>query len=95
MSQDRPRYSVSSSDAAKNFGALADRVRSEGVEYVVERSGTPIVRILPAARRGCTLGELAALLRSPAGLDPQYGKAVKAAVAAGNRPAVPRDPWAR
>jgi antitoxin (DNA-binding transcriptional repressor) of toxin-antitoxin stability system len=95
MSEDRPRYSVSSSDAAKNFGALADRVRSAGVEYVVERSGTPIVRILPAAPRPCTLGELAALLRSADGLDPQYVKAVKAGVAAGNRPAVPRDPWER
>jgi prevent-host-death family protein len=95
MSEDRPKYSISSSDAAKNFGALADRVRTEGVEYVVERSGTPIVRILPAARRGGTLGELAALLRPAPGLDPQFAKAVKSGVAAANRPAVPRDPWER
>jgi prevent-host-death family protein len=94
MAEDRARYAVSASEAAKNFGALADRVRSEGVEYVVERSGTPIVRILPA-RRTSTFRELAALLRSLEGLDPQYVKAVKSGVAAANRPAVPRDPWAR
>jgi prevent-host-death family protein len=94
MSEERVRYTVSASEAAKNFGALADRVRSEGAEYIVERSGTPIVRILPA-RRTSTLGDLAALLRSLEGLDPKYRKAVKSGVAAANRPAVPRDPWAR
>jgi prevent-host-death family protein len=94
MSEERARYAVSASEAAKNFGALADRVRSEGVEYIVERSGTPIVRILPARRRS-TLRDLTAALRSLAGLDPQYVKAVKSGVAAANRPAVPRDPWAR
>jgi prevent-host-death family protein len=95
MSEDRVPYAVSASEAAKNFGALADRVRSEGVEYIVERSGTPIVRILPATRRTSTLRELAAALRSPDGLPPQYVKAVKSGVAAANRPVVPRDPWAR
>ncbi len=95
MSEDRPAHTVSSSDAAKNFGALADRVRSEGVEYVVERSGTPIVRILPANRRRCTLRDLASLVGAGAGLDPAYLKSVEAGVAAGNRPVIPRDPWAR
>jgi hypothetical protein len=52
------------------------------------------VRILPA-RRTSTLGDLAAVLRSLEGLDPKYLKAVKSGVAAANRPAVPRDPWAR
>jgi hypothetical protein len=41
------------------------------------------------------LRELAAALRSPDGLPPQYVKAVKSGVAAANRPVVPRDPWAR
>ena len=93
MSGTRPRYTVPASEAAKNFGALADRVRSEGVEYVVERSGTPIVRISPVPRKRSTLGDLAAAIGGQLGAE--YARQVKAGVSAGNRPAVPRDPWAR
>jgi len=30
---------VSASEAAKNFGALVDRVREERAEYIIERAG--------------------------------------------------------
>lgn len=58
-------------EAAKNFGALIDRVRESGATYQVESRGQVVAQIGPARRR-CTLGDLQALLargpRAPADL---------------------------
>lgn len=86
---------VSASEAAKNFGALVDRVRSERAVYVVERGGAPVVRIEPVETVRCTLGDLAAWLRSREPLDPRYLDEVERVVAAFNDPAVPGNPWER
>lgn len=86
---------VSASEAAKNFGALVDRVRSERAVYVVERAGTPVVRIEPAETVRCTLGDLAGWLRSREPLDARYLDEVERVVAAFNEPAVPGDQWER
>jgi antitoxin (DNA-binding transcriptional repressor) of toxin-antitoxin stability system len=87
-----PNY-VSATDAAKNFGALVNRVREARVEYVVERKGHPIVRVSPVAARGCTVAELAAWLRARRELPGEYLEAVRDHVKTVNRPRVPDARW--
>jgi antitoxin (DNA-binding transcriptional repressor) of toxin-antitoxin stability system len=87
------RRTVSATAAAKTFGGLIDRVREERAEYMVERGGTPVARIVPIGATSCTLAELADLLERRTDLDPAYLDEVEAGVKAWNRPAVPGDPW--
>ena len=85
---------VSASYAAKNFGALVDSVRETHAVYVVERSGQPVVRVVPAPSRPATLTDLADLFREPGRLPEEFLREVEHGIAGLNRPAVPRDPWA-
>ena len=84
---------ISATSAAKTFGALIEHVRSERAEYLVQRSGAPAVRIIPAGVRRCSTADLVHLLRSIARADESYLKAVEAGVAARNKPAVPENRW--
>ncbi len=86
---------VSASDAAKNFGALVDRVRTERAEYIVERGGSPVVRVSPVAHLRCSVADLVEIFRSHAPADEDYLKAVEAGVSKLNKPSVPENRWAR
>ena len=86
---------ISATEAAKNFGTLVDRVRSERAVYIVERSGSPVVRIEPVDVVRCTVGDLADWFAGRRPLDATYVDEVEAAVKAFNKPAIPGDPWAR
>ena len=90
----RPARTVSASYAAKNFGALVDAVREAGATYVVERSGQPVVHVVPAPVKRATLADLADLYREPARLSEQYLREVERGAARLNRPSIPTDPWA-
>ena len=94
MSRTKPR-TISASDAAKNFGALVDRVRSDRAEYIVERSGAPVVRVVPVEERRCSTAGFVDLIRSRARADEAYLKAVEAGVKKLNKPSVPENRWAR
>lgn len=85
---------VSASYAAKNFGSLVAAVREAGATYVVERSGQPVVHLVPAPVRRATLADLSDLYRDPGRLAEDYLREVERGAARLNRPAVPRDPWA-
>jgi antitoxin (DNA-binding transcriptional repressor) of toxin-antitoxin stability system len=85
---------VSASYAAKNFGALVDAVREAGATYVVERSGQPVVHLVPASVRRATLADLADLYRGPERLSEDYLREVERGAARLNRPSTPKDPWA-
>jgi hypothetical protein len=85
---------VSASYAAKNFGALVNAVREAGATYVVERSGLPVVHLVPAPVRRATLADLADLYREPARLSKEYLREVERGAVRLNRPSIPRDPWA-
>ena len=85
---------VSASYAAKNFGALVDAVREAGATYVVERSGQPVVHVVPAPVRRATLADLADLYREAGRLSEDYLREVEHGSARLNRPSIPRDPWA-
>lgn len=84
---------ISATDAAKTFGRLIEHVRSERAEYIVERSGTPAVRIVPASARRCTARDLIALVKSLATADEEYLEAVESGISALNKPSVPKNRW--
>jgi hypothetical protein len=86
---------VSASEAAKNFGALADRVRSERATYIIERGGVPVVRIDPVDVVRCTFRDLADWYADREPLDSRYLDEVERMIEAANTPAVPGDPWQR
>jgi antitoxin (DNA-binding transcriptional repressor) of toxin-antitoxin stability system len=86
--QHRPHV-VKASEAAKNFGALVDRVREERAVYIVERAGAPVVQISPVGRAMATVADLVDLLRAPDRLDDTYLREVEQAIAFLNEPAVP------
>lgn len=98
MSSSRPAAGsrvITATDAAKNFGALVDRVRQDRAVYVVERGGTPVAEVGPVQRRAFTVRDFVALVRSRPGvpLDDEFAQAVAEGVAMLNRPRVPADPW--
>ena len=86
---------VSATHAARNFASLVNRVREEGVAYVVERSGKPVAEIRPVEDRVVTLREFVALFpaeeRRPT--DEEYLRAVEEGIAFLNQAEVPERPW--
>lgn len=89
------RRVISATDAAKNFGTLIERVRTDRAEYIVERSGTPAVRIVPAGPHRCSVADLVDFFKSHKRPEEGYLKAVEAGIAALNAPVVPEDRWER
>jgi len=85
---------VSASEAAKNFGALVDRVREEQAVYVVERSGVPVVQVSPIPRRRATVADLIGVLRAGPSPGEAFLRDVERGVAFLNQPSLPGDPWA-
>ena len=86
---------VSATEAAKNFGEIVDRVREEGVAYVVERKGRPIVEISSVSRRRCSIAELARWFEERRPPPATYKVAVGTYVRKANRPRVPGQTWER
>ena len=89
---DRARM-ISATDAAKTFGRLIELVRSERVEYIVERSGTAAVRIVPASVSRCTGADLIGLFTTLAKADEEYLAAVESGMSSLNKPSVPKNRW--
>jgi hypothetical protein len=84
---------ISATTAAKTFGALIEHVRSERAEYVVERSGTAAVRIVPASASRCTGAELVRLVKTLVKPDEAYLAAVESGIATLNKPSIPNNRW--
>ena len=82
--------------AAKNFGTIVDRVRDDGVTYVIERHGHPVAQIGPVTVvPKMTLRRLAAFMKKAPKLDEQMLRFVEEGIDAANRPTVPENPWER
>jgi antitoxin (DNA-binding transcriptional repressor) of toxin-antitoxin stability system len=85
---------VSATVAARTFSDLLNRIRYRGEEFVVERGGEPVCRMMPAtAPARLTLAELARLLGEMPTADAGYAADVRRAVRSQGR--LPRLPWAR
>ena len=89
---DRTRL-ISATDAAKTFGRLIEHVRSERAEYIVERSGTAAVRIVPVSVSRCTGADLIGLFKTLAKADEDYLTAVESGMSSLNKPSVPKNRW--
>jgi prevent-host-death family protein len=87
---------IAATDAAKNFGELVDRVREEGVTYVIERHGRPVAQIGPAETdEQKTLGGLVAYLKTAPKLDEDVLSFIEKGIVIYNKPEVPKNRWAR
>jgi hypothetical protein len=89
---DRVRM-ISATTAAKTFGALIEHVRTERAEYIVERSGTAAVKIVPASVSRCTGADLVRLFKTPMKADEEYLTAVESGISTLNKPSVPKNQW--
>lgn len=85
---------VAATTAAKNFGTLVDRVRDDGVTYIVERHGRAVAQIGPVTVvPKMTLRKLAALMKKAPKLDEHTLRFIENGIETLNRPAVPENPW--
>src|SRR5471030_1767508 len=88
--------SVAATDAAKNFGRLIDRVREEGVTYVIERHGRPVAQIGPVEiAEPKTLRNLVEAMRAAPKLDEETLRYIEQGIEMFNRPEVPKNRWER
>ncbi len=84
---------ISATEAARSFSDLLNRVRYRGEQFVIERGGEPICRIVPVGPAKFTLADLAQLLETAPKPDAGYGKAVKKAIRSQGK--LPKSPWPR
>jgi antitoxin (DNA-binding transcriptional repressor) of toxin-antitoxin stability system len=85
---------VSATEAVRTFSDLLNRIRYRGEEFVVERAGEPVCRMMPAGpAKPLSLRDLASLLRELPGPDAGYAANVRRAARSQGRP--PRSPWGR
>jgi antitoxin (DNA-binding transcriptional repressor) of toxin-antitoxin stability system len=85
---------VSATEAVRTFSDLLNRIRYRSEEFVVERAGEPVCRMMPATpAKRLSLRDLASLLREIPEPDPGYSADVRRAARSQGRP--PRSPWGR
>ena len=84
---------ISATAAARRFSDLLNRVYYKGEEFVVERGGQPICRIVPAQRKRFTLADFARRWASLPKPDKGYWDAVEEAIK--NQGPAPKSMWPR
>jgi antitoxin (DNA-binding transcriptional repressor) of toxin-antitoxin stability system len=63
---------ISATEAARRFSDLLNRVVYRREEFVIERGGQPVCRIVPAGPPRCTLADLSELLSAIPKPDPIF-----------------------
>jgi prevent-host-death family protein len=53
---------ISVTEAARNFADCVNRVRYQNMTFVLVKNGTPVARLVPDGKKGCTGRELAEAL---------------------------------
>jgi antitoxin (DNA-binding transcriptional repressor) of toxin-antitoxin stability system len=95
-SRDAPVNAIAATEAAKTFGRLVNRVSETRATYVIERGGTPVAKIGPIDAKESTASAVMDALRAArSAFDEAYVASVKRGVRRGNKPDVPKNPWAR
>lgn len=87
--------SLSATQAAREFSNMLARVRYRGEEFVIEKGGEPMCRILPlsGALPSSTAAQLASIIGRFPKPDPDYLRQIERAVR--NQPKAPKSPWER
>lgn len=81
---------VSSTWAARNLSDLINRVRYRSEEFLIERGGEPVCRLLPAVSV-CTGDKLKTFFAQLPKPDKEYWDAIEEATTL--QPALPAKPW--
>jgi antitoxin (DNA-binding transcriptional repressor) of toxin-antitoxin stability system len=84
-------FHISASEAVRKFSDIINRIRYRGEEFIVERGGEPVCRIVPVMPSFATGRQLATVFKSIAKPDPEYWDAVADAIR--NQPLLPNPPW--
>ncbi len=63
---------ISATEAARRFSDILNRVVYRREEFVIERGGEPVCRIIPAGPPRCTLADLHHLLSAIPKPDPAF-----------------------
>ena len=85
-------HRISATELARSLGDVLARVRYRNDQFVVERNGEPVARLVPEAKASATtLAEALGAWRSIAGPDPTFADDLEL-VGSLDRP--PSDPWA-
>ena len=85
---------LSATEAVRTFSDVLNRIRYRGEEFVIERGGEPVCRMVsPGPARHVTLREQTALLKEIPPADSAYASEVRRSVRRQSR--LPRSPWAR
>jgi prevent-host-death family protein len=82
---------ISATEAARNFSDIVNRVVYRREEFVIERGGEPVCRIVPAGPPRCTLGDLSKLLSAIPKPDSAFWDQVEAITK--NQGVVPESSW--
>ena len=69
------KYTISVTEAARNFADIISRVFYKGERFVLERGGRPVARLIPVPRGG-RLGDLPGLLEAVPRLSADEAKAL-------------------
>ena len=83
---------ISATRAARTFSDLINRVRYRGEEFVIERGGEPVCRLVPAGPRKFTVADMVKLLRSIPKPDPGYWDDLEQ-IQREQKPEVPKSRW--
>jgi prevent-host-death family protein len=84
---------ISVTDAARNFADVVNRVRYQNMTFVLLKNGTPVARLVPEGKKGCTGPELAEALRKVDLSESEARAWHRDLVAARKALKPPRDKW--
>jgi prevent-host-death family protein len=75
---------ISVTDAARNFADCVNRVRYQGMTFVLLKNGAPVARLVPEGQKARSNRELAAILRQRH-LSAEEARAWRADMRAGHK----------
>jgi len=86
---------ITATEASRRFSRMLDDVEHHGTEYVVERQGRPVAKVVPAADGGggITWGEYVRRRREGPQFDEDYLRDLR--WIRRHQGKLPKDPWAR
>ena len=87
------KSNISATEAARTFSDLVNRVLYRGEEFVVERGGQPVCRVVPARPPKFTLRDLVRLLKTIPKPDAGYWDVLEDVNR--NQPPLREAPWER
>lgn len=82
---------ISEAEVASRFSDILNRVIERQEEFVVQREGDPVCRIIPAGPSRFTLAELSELLSNVPKPDSAFWDEVEAVTR--TQSSVPKSPW--